>query len=202
MPQRVPGTLDAPSPRPRRFRRLLRKVARAILPSCLRLSRAANASVRFGSLCSALHRPTSGGLTTATTASADFCLVPHDALRRRLAFRQTGRSPVVRRDDLRSRYLSHLRWHPPCERGALSFTALSPGCLRLVCTSCSSGRSFAYSFLQTPPRGGSPCCSARGSCHKGPQRTCTSKSSCHARRHQKQRAACEGSPLGEFRKPD
>ena len=30
----------------------------------------------------------------------------------------------------------------------------------LICSSCSSGRGFAYSFLQIPPRGGHPCCSA------------------------------------------
>ena len=32
----------------------------------------------------------------------------------------------------------------------------------LICSSCSSGRSFAYSFLQIPPRDGHPCCSANG----------------------------------------
>ena len=30
--------------------------------------------------------------------------------------------------------------------------------------SCSSGRKFAYSFLQIPPRGGHPCCSANNYC--------------------------------------
>ena len=30
----------------------------------------------------------------------------------------------------------------------------------LICGSCSSGQGFAYSFLQIPPRGGHPCCSA------------------------------------------
>ena len=32
---------------------------------------------------------------------------------------------------------------------------------------CSSDRSFAYSFLQIPPRDGHPCCSARSSQHQG-----------------------------------
>src|SRR6056297_2719141 len=54
--------------------------------------------------------------------------------------------------------------------------ASSPTADRLVCDSCSSKRWFARSFLQTPPRGGSPCCSARGSCHQGPQGTSTPKS--------------------------
>jgi hypothetical protein len=32
---------------------------------------------------------------------------------------------------------------------------------------CSSGRRFAYSFLQIPPGGGHPCCSAGSSHHRG-----------------------------------
>jgi hypothetical protein len=46
----------------------------------------------------------------------------------------------------------------------------------LICASCASVRGFAFSFLQTPPRGGHPCCSARSSCHQGLQGTCTPKS--------------------------
>ena len=42
--------------------------------------------------------------------------------------------------------------------------------------SCTSGRRFAYSFLQIPPRDGHPCCSASSSHHQGLQRTCTAKS--------------------------
>ena len=34
---------------------------------------------------------------------------------------------------------------------------------RLVCDSCSSGQCFAFSFLQAPPRDGSPCRSASSS---------------------------------------
>jgi len=45
----------------------------------------------------------------------------------------------------------------------------------LICGSCSSGRDFAYSFLQTPPRDGRPCCSARSSGHHGLQGTPTPK---------------------------
>ena len=32
--------------------------------------------------------------------------------------------------------------------------------LSLICDSCPSGQRFVYSFLQIPPRGGHPCCSA------------------------------------------
>jgi hypothetical protein len=45
-----------------------------------------------------------------------------------------------------------------------------------LCASCSSGRGFASSFLQILPRGEHPCCSASGSCHRGPQGTCIPKS--------------------------
>jgi len=41
---------------------------------------------------------------------------------------------------------------------------------------CSSDRSFAYSFLQIPPRDRHPCCSASSSHHQGLQRTFTLKS--------------------------
>ncbi len=53
---------------------------------------------------------------------------------------------------------------------------LAPSSPCLICASCSSGRKFASSFLQTPPRGGCPCCSAWSSRHQGLQRTFTSKS--------------------------
>ena len=43
-------------------------------------------------------------------------------------------------------------WHPKGWRRASRLMARSPTERRLVCDSCSSGRSFAYSFLQTPPR--------------------------------------------------
>lgn len=73
--------------------------------------------------------------------------------------------------------------HPPHIRPlgsgwyrASGLHAPSPTGVRLVCGSCSSGQGFAYSFLSTPPRGGSSCCSARGSRHQGPQRTFTSES--------------------------
>jgi len=38
-----------------------------------------------------------------------------------------------------------------------------------ISAGCSSDRSFAYSFLQIPPRGGHPCCSASSSHHQGLQ---------------------------------
>ena len=59
----------------------------------------------------------------------------------------------------------------------MDIRAPSPGCNRLLCASCSSGRHFACSFLQIPDRSGHPCCSASGSHTQGPQRTPTSKSS-------------------------
>ena len=97
-----------------------------------------------------------------------------------LTFTEACRSLGVRLDDLRSIHPPHLRRRVPCDIG---LRVLWPSRPRAVASrgSCSSDRSFAYSFFQTPPRGGSPCCSARGSRHKSPQRTYTSKSSIHAR---------------------
>lgn len=46
----------------------------------------------------------------------------------------------------------------------------SPGCGRLMCASCSSGRHFAYSFLQTPPRGDSLAVRLAGPIPKAPRR--------------------------------
>lgn len=42
--------------------------------------------------------------------------------------------------------------------------------------SCSSGRRFAYNFLQIPPCDGHPCCSASSSHHQGLQGNFTPKS--------------------------
>ena len=43
---------------------------------------------------------------------------------------------------------------------ASSLTADLPAFPSLICGSCSSGQGFAYSFLQIPPHGRHPCCSA------------------------------------------
>ena len=56
----------------------------------------------------------------------------------------------------------------PDDYWALNLLAFSPSRGCLICASCSSGRGFACRFLQTPPRGGSPCSSANGSHHQGP----------------------------------
>jgi hypothetical protein len=63
---------------------------------------------------------------------------------------------------------SHLLPPLPDDYRASGFHAPSPRCGCLVCASCASGRGFACRFLQTPPRGGSPCGSANGSRHQGP----------------------------------
>src|SRR5690554_1996050 len=79
--------------------------------------------------------------------------------------------------DLPPIYPPHLPPHLPDSYWASSVIALSPRCGCLICDSCSSGREFAFSFLQIPPRGGHPCCSASGSRYQGPQGTFTPKSS-------------------------
>jgi len=103
----------------------------------------------------------------ATMPSADFCpsiLPSHDGS----STGQANRSPRVLRTDFPPTYPSHL--HPPLPNGywALGILAPSPTDECLLCASCTSGREFAYRFLQTPPRGGSPCGSAHGSRHQGP----------------------------------
>jgi hypothetical protein len=52
--------------------------------------------------------------------------------------------------DLRAIYLAHLRPPLPGDIRASGFLAPSPRGGRLICASCSSGRHFACSFLQTP----------------------------------------------------
>jgi hypothetical protein len=53
--------------------------------------------------------------------------------------------------DLRAIYPSHIRPHPPGDIGLRVFWPPRPDA-DASCASCSSGRHFAYSFLQTPPR--------------------------------------------------
>ena len=54
--------------------------------------------------------------------------------------------------DLHPTYPPHLRPDPPGDIGLRVSWPPRPGSQRLICGSCSSGRDFAYSFLQTPPR--------------------------------------------------
>lgn len=60
--------------------------------------------------------------------------------------------------------------------GFESFGPLAPVWPPSICGCCSSGRSFAYRFLQIRRCQRHPCGSASGSHHQGPQRTFTSKS--------------------------
>jgi hypothetical protein len=85
-------------------------------------------------------------------AAADSCS-PQTALQRSVAQRaaeqvSSGKSPVFR-----SIYPSHLRPPVPGDIGLRVISPPRPTGGRLLCASCSSGQSFAYSFLPTPPRG-------------------------------------------------
>ena len=55
--------------------------------------------------------------------------------------------------DLRSIYPPHIRPAGPDDIGLRVYLPSRPPATRLVCGSCSSGRSFACGFLPTPPRG-------------------------------------------------
>ena len=78
--------------------------------------------------------------------------------------------------DLRPIHPSHLRRLGPDDFGLRVLWPSRPPTAAPLCVSCSSGRGFACSFLQIPPRGGHPCCSASGSRHQGPQGTFTPRS--------------------------
>ena len=78
--------------------------------------------------------------------------------------------------DLPSTYPSHIHSGLPNDCRVRCGPQPCPGTPCLVCASCSSGRKFASSFLQTPPHGDRPCCPAWSSRHQGLQRTFTSKS--------------------------
>jgi len=58
----------------------------------------------------------------------------------------------------------------------------------LICSSCSSGRSFAYSFLQISPHDGHPCCSANG-CYAPTHSRLSLPAIIHARRTRYTRAS-------------
>ena len=101
-------------------------------------------------------------------ASADFCF-PCASLFSNTSHRQENNSPRVRRVT----FISYTRGiYGGLVRMTLGFGSFCPLAHQPTpqCPSCSSGRDFACSFLPIPPRGGHRCCSARGSCHKGPQR--------------------------------
>ena len=79
-----------------------------------------------------------------------------------VALRQTARSPRV----LRTHLLAYA-----CRIYVAAFRARMGLCIYWpaypaappLSASCSSGQRFAFSFLQIPPRGGHPCCSANTS---------------------------------------
>jgi hypothetical protein len=138
---------------------------------------------RFVCICTCHRTDRSGSVLTvrpftasaATMASADFC----GPIPAPLRAGSPPAAPQISRGktrDLRSTYLPHLRTVGPGDVGLRIFVPPRPPRARLLCGSCSSGQSFACSFLPTPPRGRCSCCSARGYRHLLPQRTCTSKS--------------------------
>src|ERR1035437_8649125 len=103
-------------------------------------------------------------------ASADFCHPIPTSLDGG-STRQVDRSPRVIRVTFipyTRRIYSHIIL---IGYRALKIYAFSPRYDCLICDSCSSGRDFACSFLQIPPRNGHPCRSAIGSHHQGPKRT-------------------------------
>ena len=97
--------------------------------------------------------------------SADFCVPRSTPFGEDLLLARSQISQGKARD-LRPNPAAYTRHHSWMTSG-LKTNASSPTATRLIYGSCSSVRGFACSFLQIPPRGGHPCCSARSSCHHG-----------------------------------
>ena len=132
----------------RRFRRLPFRPARASQPSGLRLLHASNVTAPVQLLMFGPSPP----CLAANMASADFyppIATPHGVGQPRW---QTGRPPRVRRLTFAPYTRRIYAGSVPDGIGLRVFWPARPTDRRLLCDSCSSGRSFAYSFLQTPPR--------------------------------------------------
>ncbi len=132
----------------------------------LRLFRQSKPRHRAGFTCSGL-----GSVRRPLSPSADFCApigLPLDSP----STRQAHRAPRVRRVTFLP-HPPHIHHTVPDDIGLRKPTLPRPTAQCLTCDSCTSGQKFAYSFLQIPPRGGHPCCSARSSCHQGLQGTFT-----------------------------
>jgi len=107
--------------------------------------------------------------------SADFCTPqPHLAVRSCHFVARVQISQGKTRD-LRPNPAAYTHRHSWMTLG-LKTNASSPMATRLVYGLCTSVRGFACSFLQIPPPGRHPCCSARSSCHRGLRGTFTPKS--------------------------
>jgi hypothetical protein len=113
-------------------------------------------------------------VSAATTTSAAICRpipAPYDAD----SPRQDDRLPRV----IRATFTAYIRRiYVPTFRMVSGFEFHGPLAQMgpPLSAGCSSDRSFAYSFLQIPPRDGHPCCSASSAHHQGLQGTCTPKS--------------------------
>lgn len=134
-----------------------------------------NPSRRFGSSCSALRRRA----PAATMASADFSLRPACSLQaqcRRRPFRRKTRPPRVRRvtfaPSTRRIYVHSVRVAIGLQ---VALPPRPPGG-RLLCGSCSSGQSFAFSFLPAAPHETTLAVRLGVPSHLGPQGTPTPKS--------------------------
>ena len=166
---RSAAMLDATSPCSRAVRALASGVP-ATVPGRLSASPVTIREPRllYGTSCSALrrcgrHRLPWPLLTSATPSRRLSTTVAPNQSPGRTAdlpgLRRTTFIPYTRRI-----YADTL----PDDYWASDILAPSPGYRRLLCGSCSSGRNFAFGFLQIPARPGHPCRSANGSRHQGP----------------------------------
>ena len=159
LPLRV---LDAPYPAQKGFRPSPSGRPQVSQPSCMRLVH----PTRCWSLRSSMFGPLLPARKLLCPLLTSVCL--SSRLTAGVALGHTDRSPRVMRMRFHPTCPSHLQLSLPDDYRTLETFAPSSRDCCLICASCSSGRDFAYTFLQTPPRGDSPWCSAHGSRHQGP----------------------------------
>jgi len=168
---------DAPASCPRGFRPLLSGGTGCLIPVCGVCYHHRKASLRpalhvrpFAGWCHQLLRPPLTSAAPSRRLTAPVALRSNSTPCGSAAFKAERQLSQGKTRDLRAIYPPHLRPHLPGDIGLRAFWLPRPDA-DASCDVCSSGRHFAYSFLQV-----SPCCSASGSHHQGPQRTFTSKS--------------------------
>lgn len=160
--------LDAPNASPRGFRPLLSAWARDISAPSSASVPTIERSFSTGASCSALHRLVRLIWPLLTSDTPSRRLAAPVAHLKPGAGRQTSQGKTR---DLRAIYLSHLRPHPPGDIGLRAFLLPRPDAdASYALPVRQAGTLLTASFDPASRR--CPCCSASGSHHQGPQRTC------------------------------
>jgi hypothetical protein len=159
-------TLDAPTPLSRSFRLLPRRIGSGfstILP-------ASPSPSKDQTTISSSHSALRCGRCTYYGLGCHPSIMPAASRLRLSLSEQTNGLPRVRRVTFTPYTRCMYDGLTPSDFGLRIFWPARPVSRRLKCTSCTSGRGFACSFLRITPCGAHPCCSAKGSGHYGPWR--------------------------------